>query len=135
MNQHVYLTPLVSTANRSGFLYPRLLSAPPPGIIDLSQVPHLPVLVPPSAGATSSPMDRITYIPGGSTTFPGRPYTTSPISPGTHPRPPPSRLRSHHPIVSLPAFPVQHKPLFCPSAPPFFCSWVFAHKQDAGHVV
>lgn len=57
----------------------------PPGIIDLSQVPHLPVLVPPSAGGTSSPMDRITYIPGGSATFPGRPYTTSPISPGTHP--------------------------------------------------
>uniref|UniRef100_A0A4W6FKH8 Nuclear receptor corepressor 2 n=1 Tax=Lates calcarifer TaxID=8187 RepID=A0A4W6FKH8_LATCA len=56
-------------------------SASPRGIIDLSQVPHLPVLVPPSAGTTGSPMDRITYIPGGSTTFPGRPYTTSPISP------------------------------------------------------
>uniref|UniRef100_A0A8D3BLC8 Nuclear receptor corepressor 2 n=1 Tax=Scophthalmus maximus TaxID=52904 RepID=A0A8D3BLC8_SCOMX len=58
-------------------------SAAPSGIIDLSQVPHLPVLVPPSSGAAGSPMDRITYIPGGSTTFPGRPYTTSPISPGT----------------------------------------------------
>ncbi|XP_054630962.1 nuclear receptor corepressor 2 isoform X2 [Dunckerocampus dactyliophorus] len=56
-------------------------SAAPRGIIDLSQVPHLPVLVPPSAGTTSSPMDRITYIPGGSNTFPGRPYTTPPISP------------------------------------------------------
>uniref|UniRef100_A0A3Q2YCC0 Nuclear receptor corepressor 2 n=1 Tax=Hippocampus comes TaxID=109280 RepID=A0A3Q2YCC0_HIPCM len=33
-------------------------------------------------GTASSPMDRITYIPGGSTTFPGRPYTTPPISPG-----------------------------------------------------
>ncbi|KAM9744671.1 nuclear receptor corepressor 2 isoform 3-T4 [Menidia menidia] len=55
--------------------------AAPRGIIDLSQVPHLPVLVPPSAGTASSPMDRITYIPGTSTTFPGRPYTTSPISP------------------------------------------------------
>uniref|UniRef100_A0A7N5ZYF1 Nuclear receptor corepressor 2 n=1 Tax=Anabas testudineus TaxID=64144 RepID=A0A7N5ZYF1_ANATE len=53
------------------------------GIIDLSQVPHLPVLVPPSAGTAGSPMDRITYIPGGSSTFAGRPYTTSPISPGT----------------------------------------------------
>lgn len=53
------------------------------GIIDLSQVPHLPVLVPPSAGPSSSPMDRITYIPGGSTNFPGRPYTPSSISPGT----------------------------------------------------
>uniref|UniRef100_A0A668AF65 Nuclear receptor corepressor 2 n=1 Tax=Myripristis murdjan TaxID=586833 RepID=A0A668AF65_9TELE len=58
-------------------------SAAPRGIIDLSQVPHLPVLVPPSAGAAGSPMDRITYIPGGSTAFPGTPYTTSPISPGT----------------------------------------------------
>ncbi|XP_057688811.1 nuclear receptor corepressor 2 isoform X2 [Corythoichthys intestinalis] len=56
-------------------------SAAPRGIIDLSQVPHLPVLVPPSAGTASSPMDRITYIPGGTTTFPGRPYTTPPISP------------------------------------------------------
>uniref|UniRef100_A0A8C8A3W6 Nuclear receptor corepressor 2 n=1 Tax=Oryzias sinensis TaxID=183150 RepID=A0A8C8A3W6_9TELE len=44
-------------------------------------VPHLPVLVPPTSGATGSPMDRITYIPGTSTPFPGRPYTTSPISP------------------------------------------------------
>uniref|UniRef100_A0A673A1N6 Nuclear receptor corepressor 2 n=1 Tax=Sphaeramia orbicularis TaxID=375764 RepID=A0A673A1N6_9TELE len=56
-------------------------SAAPRGIIDLSQVPHLPVLVPPSAGAAGSPMDRITYMPGGSTSFPGRPYNTSPISP------------------------------------------------------
>uniref|UniRef100_A0A8C6Q107 Nuclear receptor corepressor 2 n=1 Tax=Nothobranchius furzeri TaxID=105023 RepID=A0A8C6Q107_NOTFU len=52
------------------------------GIIDLSQVPHLPVMVPPPAGAASSPMDRITYIPGTSAAFPGRPYNTSPISPG-----------------------------------------------------
>uniref|UniRef100_A0A674PDY8 Nuclear receptor corepressor 2 n=1 Tax=Takifugu rubripes TaxID=31033 RepID=A0A674PDY8_TAKRU len=58
-------------------------STAPRGIIDLSQVPHLPVLVPPSAGPSSSPMDRITYIPGGSTNFPGRPYTPSSISPGT----------------------------------------------------
>uniref|UniRef100_A0A8C5G939 Nuclear receptor corepressor 2-like n=1 Tax=Gouania willdenowi TaxID=441366 RepID=A0A8C5G939_GOUWI len=57
-------------------------SAAPRGIIDLSQVPHLPVLVPPSAGTGGSPMDRITYIPGTGSTFPGRPYTTSPISPG-----------------------------------------------------
>uniref|UniRef100_A0A8C4IN46 Nuclear receptor corepressor 2 n=1 Tax=Dicentrarchus labrax TaxID=13489 RepID=A0A8C4IN46_DICLA len=60
---------------------PLQYSPAPRGIIDLSQVPHLPVLVPPSAGAAGSPMDRITYIPGGSTNFPGRPYTTSPISP------------------------------------------------------
>uniref|UniRef100_A0A674CR93 Nuclear receptor corepressor 2 n=1 Tax=Salmo trutta TaxID=8032 RepID=A0A674CR93_SALTR len=56
-------------------------SAAPRGIIDLSQVPHLPVLVPPSAGSSGSPMDRITYIPGGQGGFPSRPYNTSPISP------------------------------------------------------
>uniref|UniRef100_A0A8C5ELJ4 Nuclear receptor corepressor 2-like n=1 Tax=Gouania willdenowi TaxID=441366 RepID=A0A8C5ELJ4_GOUWI len=33
-------------------------------------------------GTGGSPMDRITYIPGTGSTFPGRPYTTSPISPG-----------------------------------------------------
>uniref|UniRef100_A0A674CQS6 Nuclear receptor corepressor 2 n=1 Tax=Salmo trutta TaxID=8032 RepID=A0A674CQS6_SALTR len=59
-------------------------SAAPRGIIDLSQVPHLPVLVPPSAGSSGSPMDRITYIPGGQGGFPSRPYNTSPISPGTN---------------------------------------------------
>ncbi|KAF3851026.1 hypothetical protein F7725_012798 [Dissostichus mawsoni] len=32
-------------------------------------------------GAAGGPMDRITYIPGGAASFPGRPYTTSPISP------------------------------------------------------
>uniref|UniRef100_A0AAX7TQC4 Nuclear receptor corepressor 2 n=1 Tax=Astatotilapia calliptera TaxID=8154 RepID=A0AAX7TQC4_ASTCA len=53
------------------------LPYPPRGIIDLSQVSH--ILVPPSPGT----VDRIPYIPGTSTGFPGRPYTTSPISPGT----------------------------------------------------
>uniref|UniRef100_W5MFZ2 Nuclear receptor corepressor 2 n=1 Tax=Lepisosteus oculatus TaxID=7918 RepID=W5MFZ2_LEPOC len=57
-------------------------SAAPRGIIDLSQVPHLPVLVPPSAGASSSPMDRITYIPGAPSPFASRTYATPPISPG-----------------------------------------------------
>ncbi|XP_063346347.1 nuclear receptor corepressor 2 isoform X1 [Pelmatolapia mariae] len=51
------------------------LPYPPRGIIDLSQVSH--ILVPPSPGT----VDRIPYIPGTSTGFPGRPYTTSPISP------------------------------------------------------
>lgn len=61
---------------------PLQYSTPPRAILDLSQVtPHLPVLVPPSAGTSGSPMERITYIPGASATFPGRPYTTSPISP------------------------------------------------------
>ncbi|KAG5280933.1 hypothetical protein AALO_G00065610 [Alosa alosa] len=56
-------------------------SPAPRGVMDLSQVPHLPVLVPPSAGASASPMDRITYIPQTPGNFPSRPYTTSPISP------------------------------------------------------
>ncbi|XP_024131087.1 nuclear receptor corepressor 2 isoform X2 [Oryzias melastigma] len=60
---------------------PLPFSAAPRGIIDLSQVPHLPVLVPSTSGTAGPPMDRITYIPGTSTPFPGRPYTTSPISP------------------------------------------------------
>lgn len=100
----------------------------PLGIIDLSQVPHLPVLVPPSAGATSSPMDRITYIPGGSTTFPGRPYTTSPISPGII-------LFSfviHLLCFSQFPFEISHCFfLFSPS----LSSWVFTHKQDAQHII
>ncbi|NXR87614.1 NCOR2 protein, partial [Hypocryptadius cinnamomeus] len=39
------------------------------GIIDLSQVPHLPVLVPPTPGTSATTMDRITYIPGPPQTF------------------------------------------------------------------
>lgn len=95
----------------------------PPGIIDLSQVPHLPVLVPPSAGAAGSPMDRITYIPGGSATFPGRPYTTSPISPGTIQSTPgnsPSdKVCCTHTVFTLILFLCLH-------------SRVVAHEQDAG---
>ncbi|XP_031426191.1 nuclear receptor corepressor 2 isoform X4 [Clupea harengus] len=59
---------------------PMPYSPAPRGVMDLSQV-HLPVLVPPSAGTSASPMDRITYIPGATGSFPSRPYTTSPISP------------------------------------------------------
>ncbi|CAL1616291.1 unnamed protein product [Knipowitschia caucasica] len=57
-------------------------TTPPRAILDLSQVnPHLNVLVPPAQGGGGSPMERITYLPGTSASFPGRPYTTSPISP------------------------------------------------------
>uniref|UniRef100_A0A8C2UDA1 Nuclear receptor corepressor 2 n=1 Tax=Coturnix japonica TaxID=93934 RepID=A0A8C2UDA1_COTJA len=51
------------------------------GIIDLSQVPHLPVLVPPTPGASATSMDRITYIPGPPQTFSSR-HSSSPLSPG-----------------------------------------------------
>ncbi|NXX95090.1 NCOR2 protein, partial [Centropus bengalensis] len=52
-----------------------------PGIIDLSQVPHLPVLVPPTPGTSATTMDRITYIPGPPQTFGSR-HSSSPLSPG-----------------------------------------------------
>ncbi|XP_048820329.1 nuclear receptor corepressor 2 isoform X7 [Lagopus muta] len=51
------------------------------GIIDLSQVPHLPVLVPPTPGTSATSMDRITYIPGPPQTFSSR-HSSSPLSPG-----------------------------------------------------
>lgn len=51
------------------------------GIIDLSQVPHLPVLVPPTPGTSATTMDRITYIPGPPQTFGSR-HSSSPLSPG-----------------------------------------------------
>ncbi|NXP50111.1 NCOR2 protein, partial [Heliornis fulica] len=51
------------------------------GIIDLSQVPHLPVLMPPTPGTSATTMDRITYIPGPPQTFSSR-HSSSPLSPG-----------------------------------------------------
>ncbi|XP_065424768.1 nuclear receptor corepressor 2 isoform X29 [Chrysemys picta bellii] len=51
------------------------------GIIDLSQVPHLPVLVPPTPGTSAASMDRITYIPSAPQTFSSR-HSSSPLSPG-----------------------------------------------------
>ncbi|NWX97085.1 NCOR2 protein, partial [Nothoprocta ornata] len=51
------------------------------GIIDLSQVPHLPVLVPPTPGTSATTMDRITYIPAPPQTFGSR-HSSSPLSPG-----------------------------------------------------
>uniref|UniRef100_A0A6G1S3K6 Nuclear receptor corepressor 2 n=1 Tax=Hypotaenidia okinawae TaxID=2861861 RepID=A0A6G1S3K6_9GRUI len=51
------------------------------GIIDLSQVPHLPVLMPPTPGTSATTMDRITYIPGPPTTFSSW-HSSSPLSPG-----------------------------------------------------
>uniref|UniRef100_A0A8B9QBX5 Nuclear receptor corepressor 2 n=1 Tax=Apteryx owenii TaxID=8824 RepID=A0A8B9QBX5_APTOW len=56
-------------------------TAGPPSIIDLSQVPHLPVLVPPTPGTSATSMDRITYIPGPPQTFSSR-HSSSPLSPG-----------------------------------------------------
>uniref|UniRef100_A0A671TET8 Nuclear receptor corepressor 2 n=1 Tax=Sparus aurata TaxID=8175 RepID=A0A671TET8_SPAAU len=102
-------------------------SAAPRGIIDLSQVPHLPVLVPPSAGAAGSPMDRITYIPGGSATFPGRPYTTSPISPGKYK----DRERDREKGGSLGN--VEHAPIWRPGLEQIDSSGVRPSSQPYSH--
>uniref|UniRef100_H9GLW1 Nuclear receptor corepressor 2 n=1 Tax=Anolis carolinensis TaxID=28377 RepID=H9GLW1_ANOCA len=51
------------------------------GIIDLSQVPHLPVLVPPSPGTSAPSMDRLAYIHSTPQPFSSR-HSSSPLSPG-----------------------------------------------------
>ncbi|XP_060125884.1 nuclear receptor corepressor 2 isoform X7 [Zootoca vivipara] len=53
------------------------------GIIDLSQVPHLPVLVPPTPGTSAASIDRITYIHSAPQAFTSR-HSSSPLSPGGH---------------------------------------------------
>ncbi|CAO2643539.1 Nuclear receptor corepressor 1 [Lemmus lemmus] len=53
------------------------------GIIDLTNMPPT-ILVPHAGGASTPPMDRITYIPGTQITFPPRPYNAASLSPG-HP--------------------------------------------------
>ncbi|XP_053557806.1 nuclear receptor corepressor 2 isoform X4 [Bombina bombina] len=57
-------------------------SAGPRRIIDLSQVPHLPVLIPQSAASSAGTMDRITYISGGPQSFSTR-HSSSPHSPAS----------------------------------------------------
>ncbi|XP_045152664.1 nuclear receptor corepressor 2 [Echinops telfairi] len=55
-------------------------AAGPRGIIDLSQVPHLPVLVPPAPGTPATAMDRLAYLPPAPQTFSR--HSSSPLSPG-----------------------------------------------------
>ncbi|XP_018118124.1 nuclear receptor corepressor 2 isoform X4 [Xenopus laevis] len=57
-------------------------SAGPRRIIDLSQVPHLPVFIPQSASPSAATMDRITYISGAPQNFSSR-HSSSPHSPVT----------------------------------------------------
>ncbi|XP_039213261.1 nuclear receptor corepressor 2 isoform X10 [Crotalus tigris] len=64
------------------------------GIIDLSQVPHLPVLVPPTPGTSAASMDRITYMHSAAQPFSSR-HSSSPLSPGT-----PAHLPKTGPSVS-----------------------------------
>ncbi|XP_077015703.1 nuclear receptor corepressor 2 isoform X10 [Tamandua tetradactyla] len=56
-------------------------AAGPRGIIDLSQVPHLPVLVPPTAGTPAAAMERLAYLPTAPQPFSSR-HSSSPLSPG-----------------------------------------------------
>lgn len=56
------------------------------GIIDLSQVPHLPVLVPPTPGTPATAMDRLAYLPTAPQHFSSR-LSSSPLSPGEAPTP------------------------------------------------
>nr|XP_035114030.2 nuclear receptor corepressor 2 isoform X16 [Callithrix jacchus] len=56
-------------------------AAGPRGIIDLSQVPHLPVLVPPTPGTPATAMDRLAYLPTAPQPFSSR-HSSSPLSPG-----------------------------------------------------
>ncbi|XP_040843066.1 nuclear receptor corepressor 2 [Ochotona curzoniae] len=53
----------------------------PRGIIDLSQVPHLPMLVPPTPGTPATAMDRLAYLPTAPQPFSSR-HSNSPLSPG-----------------------------------------------------
>ncbi|KAB0400322.1 hypothetical protein E2I00_006102, partial [Balaenoptera physalus] len=68
-------------------------AAGPRGIIDLSQVPHLPVLVPPTPGTPATAMDRLAYLPTAPQHFSSR-LSSSPLSPGP---PPPPRLSARPP--------------------------------------
>ncbi|XP_033618575.1 nuclear receptor corepressor 2 [Fukomys damarensis] len=56
-------------------------AAGPRGIIDLSQVPHLPVLVPPTPSAPAAAVDRLAYLPAAPQPFGSR-HSSSPLSPG-----------------------------------------------------
>uniref|UniRef100_A0A8C3IQY1 Nuclear receptor corepressor 2 n=1 Tax=Chrysemys picta bellii TaxID=8478 RepID=A0A8C3IQY1_CHRPI len=90
MHQNAAATAMAQRADMLRGLSPREPSlalnyaAGPRRIIDLSQVPHLPVLVPPTPGTSAASMDRITYIPSAPQTFSSR-HSSSPLSPGpTH---------------------------------------------------
>uniref|UniRef100_A0A6I8NGB1 Nuclear receptor corepressor 2 n=1 Tax=Ornithorhynchus anatinus TaxID=9258 RepID=A0A6I8NGB1_ORNAN len=103
-------------------------AAGPRGIIDLSQVPHLPVLVPPAPGTPAGSMDRLTYIPGAPQPFSSR-HSSSPLSPGgpthvTKPAGPSSserereREREREKSMLAAATTVEHAPIWRPGTEP-----------------
>ncbi|XP_056389941.1 nuclear receptor corepressor 2 isoform X7 [Hyla sarda] len=90
-SQHMHHNPSTAMAQRAEMLrglQPRdpamalNYTAGPRRIIDLSQVPHLPVLIPQSSASSAATMDRITYISGGPQAFSNR-LSSSPLSPAT----------------------------------------------------
>ncbi|XP_077149356.1 nuclear receptor corepressor 2 isoform X7 [Ranitomeya variabilis] len=87
-SQHMHHNPSTAMAQRAEMLRglqprdPALALNYTAGIIDLSQVPHLPVLIPQSSASSAATMDRITYISGGPQTFSTR-LSSSPHSPAT----------------------------------------------------
>lgn len=87
---------------------PAVTAPPPAGIIDLSQVPHLPVLVPPTPGTAATAMDRLAYIPAAAQHFGGR-LSSSPLSPGSRP---PVRLGKPAPGPLAPSVPGTERRLF-----------------------
>ncbi|KAM4049943.1 nuclear receptor corepressor 2 isoform 8-T8 [Anomaloglossus baeobatrachus] len=88
-SQHMHHNPSTAMAQRAEMLRglqprdPALALNYTAGIIDLSQVPHLPVLIPQSSASSAATMDRITYISGGPQTFSNRLSSSSPLSPAT----------------------------------------------------
>ncbi|XP_027627962.1 nuclear receptor corepressor 2 [Tupaia chinensis] len=97
-------------------------AAGPRGIIDLSQVPHLPVLVPPTPGTPATAMDRLTYLPSAAQPFGSR-LSSSPLSPGgpTHLTKPTStsasereREREREKSILTSTTTVEHAPIWRP---------------------
>uniref|UniRef100_A0A8C8SF53 Nuclear receptor corepressor 2 n=1 Tax=Pelusios castaneus TaxID=367368 RepID=A0A8C8SF53_9SAUR len=89
-------------------------AAGPRRIIDLSQVPHLPVLVPPAPGNPAASMDRITYIPSAPQTYSSR-HSSSPLSPASASERERDREREREREKSiLAATTVEHAPIWRP---------------------
>uniref|UniRef100_A0A8C0KM43 Nuclear receptor corepressor 2 n=1 Tax=Canis lupus dingo TaxID=286419 RepID=A0A8C0KM43_CANLU len=92
-------------------------AAGPRGIIDLSQVPHLPVLVPPTPGTPATAMDRLAYLPTAPQHFSSR-LSSSPLSPGNTPAPvlgqDPCREREREKSILTSTTTVEHAPIWRP---------------------
>uniref|UniRef100_A0A452I571 Uncharacterized protein n=1 Tax=Gopherus agassizii TaxID=38772 RepID=A0A452I571_9SAUR len=120
MHQNAAATAMAQRADMLRGLSPREPSlalnyaAGPRRIIDLSQVPHLPVLVPPTPGTSAASMDRITYIPSAPQTFSSR-HSSSPLSPASASERERDREREREREKSfLAATTVEHAPIWRP---------------------